>query len=165
MRLFIAIRLSDAMRDAALAVQRELRYQGVRGNYSAEANLHLTLAFIGEYPDAAPVLEAIRESSLKPFELQLEGLRLVGETWCLGLKQCPPLMAYAGRLRRILSEAGIPFDPKRFTPHITLLRRAEWDRPGMPPVDVPPASMLVERASLMRSDRGRSGVVYTEING
>ncbi len=165
MRLFIAFRLNDAMRKSALAVQRELRRYGVRGNYSAEANLHLTLAFIGEYPDAAPVLEAIRESRLQPFELQLEGLRPVGEAWCLGLQQCPPLMAYDSRLLRVLSDADIPFESKRFTPHITLLRRAEWDRPGMPPVDVPPASMLVERASLMRSDRGSGGVIYTEING
>ena len=52
MRLFIAIRLSDDMRRALLAAQDALRKRGVRGNYTKPENLHLTLAFIGEYPDA-----------------------------------------------------------------------------------------------------------------
>ena len=58
MRLFIAITLSDAMKDALIDVQNTMYEHGVRGNYTKEENLHLTLAFIGEYPDPEAVLDA-----------------------------------------------------------------------------------------------------------
>ena len=65
MRLFIAISLSEQMKAALVNAQNEMYDHGVRGNYTPEENLHLTLAFIGEVPDAEPVLEAL--SSLIPF--------------------------------------------------------------------------------------------------
>jgi 2'-5' RNA ligase len=69
----------------------------------------------------------------------------------------------ARRVRRALAEAGIPFDRKRFVPHITVLRRAELGRCGLPALTVPSARMTVRRISLMRSDRGKSGMIYTEL--
>ena len=48
MRLFIAINLSDDMKAALLDLQNDLYDRGVRGRYTTEENLHLTLAFIGE---------------------------------------------------------------------------------------------------------------------
>ena len=65
------------------------------------------------------------------------------------------------RLRRALSDAGIPFDKKRFSPHITLARRAQ----GHPALTVPEVSMRIDRLSLMRSERGKNGMIYTEIRG
>ena len=59
MRLFIAINLSDDMKDALRAAQNTMRRAGVRGNYTPVENMHLTLAFIGEYPDAEPILDAL----------------------------------------------------------------------------------------------------------
>ena len=47
MRLFIAVRLSEGMKDALVHAQKELYDCGVRGRFTAEENLHLTLAFIG----------------------------------------------------------------------------------------------------------------------
>lgn len=49
MRLFIAIQLSDEMKKALVACMHDLKKQGVEGNYVPAQNLHLTLAFIGEY--------------------------------------------------------------------------------------------------------------------
>ena len=51
MRLFIAIRLSDEMRKALVQCMHDLKKQGVEGNYVPAQNLHMTLAFIGEYKD------------------------------------------------------------------------------------------------------------------
>ena len=72
------------------------------------------------------------------------------------------LAACAARLRRALAQENIPFDRKRFTPHITLLRRGEFAR-GVPGIAVPEASMEADAMSLMRSDRGRNGMIYTEL--
>ena len=55
----------------------------------------------------------------------------------------------------------IPFDRKHLSPHITLLRKASFDR--MPGITVPSASMTADAVSLMRSERGKSGMIYTEL--
>ena len=59
MRLFIALALGRDQIEAAKDVQAAFRRAGVRGNYTPEENLHLTLAFIGEYSDPDAVLEAM----------------------------------------------------------------------------------------------------------
>lgn len=155
MRLFIAVRLNDPMIAALQDVQRQMRSCHVTGNYIPPENLHLTLAFIGEYPDPAD----IPLPQVRPFPLALEGFGAFGDLWWVGTRPSPELSRCAANLRRALSDAGIPFDRKRFSPHITVLRRGE----GRPVVKVPDAGMTVEAISLMRSDRGKRGMIYTEI--
>lgn len=161
MRLFIAIRLDDHVRDALTAVQTSLRAGRVGGNYTKIENLHLTLAFIGEYGDPDRVLDVMRSVPFEPIPIRLQGFGSFGDLYWCGLARQDALTAYVRRLRRALAEADIPYDRKRFSPHITLLRRATADR--LPGVAVPDAAMTAERVSLMRSERGRNGMVYTEL--
>ena len=164
MRLFVAIQLSDGIRDSLSAVQTYLRDHGVRGNYTKIENLHLTLAFIGEYSDPDLVLEVIRSVPFAPFPMRIEGFGSFGDLYWCGIGGNDDLLSYMKRLRRALAENGIPFDRKKFSPHITLIRRAEYDRRrGFPGVEVPDVSMQVSGVSLMRSDRTKSGMVYTEV--
>ena len=160
MRLFIAVNPSEAMKAALINAQNEMYDSGIRGSFTAEENLHLTLAFIGEAPDAEPVVEALSSVSFAPFSLELEGLGSFGDLWWAGMRSSPPLEALARRIRRALAEAGIPFDRKRFSPHITLIRRARGVMPG---IGIGSASMTADAFSLMRSDRGRNGMIYTEL--
>ena len=161
MRLFIAIRLSDEMRDALVHAQNELYDRGVRGRFTAEENLHLTLAFLGEVPDAQPVLDALADVSFTPFEIALEGMGCFGDLWWAGLKESEALELLARKVRHALAEREIPFDRKRFSPHITLIRNASGKLPGL---QLRPASMTVSAVSLMRSDRGKHGMIYTELS-
>ena len=164
MRLFVAIQLSDGIRDSLSSVQTYLRDHGVRGNYTKLENLHLTLAFIGEYSAPDFVLGVIRSVPCKPFPMSIEGFGCFGDLYWCGIGANDTLLSYVKRLRRALAENGIPFDRKKLSPHITLIRRAEFDqRSGFPGVAVPDVSMRVSGASLMRSDRTKSGMVYTEI--
>jgi len=160
MRLFIAISLSKPMKAALISAQSEMIGRGVRGSCTPEENLHLTLAFIGEYPDAEPVLEALSDVSFSPFKLHLEGLGRFGDLWWAGMRRSDPLAALARKIRHALAENGVPFDRKRFSPHITLIRRARGDMPG---IRIDNASMTVDAVSLMRSDRGKNGMIYTEL--
>ena len=162
MRLFIAIQLDDAIKSALSAVQDALRLRGVGGNYTKLENLHLTLAFIGEYPDPNRVLEVMQPVRFRSFSLCLEGFGSFGDLYWCGTGRQEELASYVQRLRRALAEADIPFDRKRFSPHITLLRKAVLHG-RMPGVTVPEAGMEVARASLMRSDRGKNGMIYTEL--
>ena len=164
MRLFIAVRLSDSIRNGLSAIQRELRDHGVMGNYTKIENLHLTLAFIGEYSDPDFVLEVMRSVPFEPFPMRIEGFGSFGSLYWCGIGENGELLSYVKRLRKALAENGIPFDRKKFSPHITLIRKAEYDRRrGFPGVAVPDVSMRVPGISLMRSDRTKSGMVYTEI--
>ena len=63
-----------------------------------------------------------------------------------------------------LGGCEIPFDPKKFNPHITLARK-----PSIPSgviltdIAVPSATMAVDEVCLYRSDHGTNGMVYTVI--
>ena len=81
MRLFIAIPLSDAMKDALTAVQDEMYDNGVRGNFTSRENMHLTLAFIGEYPDKDQVMDALSTVSFSAFSLSLSRNRRPCTPW------------------------------------------------------------------------------------
>ncbi len=162
MRLFIAIQLNEEMKDALIDLQNQMYENGVRGNYTSEENLHLTLAFIGEYPDPDAVLDAMQTVSFTSFPLVLNGFGNFGNLWWAGLENSPALQAVVRRLRRALAEHEIPFDKKNFRPHITLLRKASMKN-GAAFVDVKNTEMFVDKISLMRSDRGKHGMIYTEI--
>ena len=160
MRLFIAVVLSDEMKDALISIQNTMYDKGIRGNYTTEENMHLTLAFIGDYPNPEPVLEALSAVDFTPFALSLEGIGCFGDLWWAGVNDSAPLEAVTRRIRRALAENDIPFDRKKFSPHITLIRKARGEMPG---IRMMPASMVFSSISLMRSDRGRSGMIYTEV--
>ena len=160
MRLFIAINLSDAMKDALSAVQDEMYDQGVRGNFTPRENMHLTLAFIGEYSDKEQVMDALSSVSFSAFPISPSGMGCFRDLWWAGMDESAPLAAVVRRIRRTLAENDIPFDRKRFSPHITLIRKATGTMPG---IQIDKISMPVERISLMRSDRGKRGMIYTEV--
>ena len=82
------------------------------------------------------------------------------DLWWAGMEESAPLTAVVRRIRRALAENDIPFDKKRFSPHITLIRKATGTMPG---VQIDTVSMPVKSISLMRSDRGKRGMIYTAV--
>ena len=166
MRLFIAIQLNDEMKAALTDVQDNMRRQGVRGNFTKRENLHLTLAFIGEYPDQYDIKEIIDRIDFEPFTISLDGIGSFGSLWWAGLAGSEELKQLAKRLRRALADNGIPYDRKKFSPHITLIRKPVSRSGRIPPESITklsPAAMTVDHISLMRSVRGKNGMIYTEL--
>ena len=166
MRLFIAIRFDEGILAALSEFQAAMREAGVSGNYTSRENLHLTLAFIGDFDDPDAVLEAIERAGFREMELRLEGVGCFGDLFWAGLAENKALYAYVKRLRRELAEAGIPFDRKHFAPHVTLIRRAAARGGGaiaVPEGSAPSGRMVASHVSLMRSERGKNGMIYTEI--
>ena len=163
MRLFVAVSLSDEVRKTLAKTQEYLQRHGVRGRYVPAENLHMTLAFIGEVPEAEPVLEAIDAVPFEAFPITLDGVGVFGNgmLWA-GIRPSEPLEQLVKRLRRGLAEAEIPFDRQGFRPHITLIRSFETEK-GLPEIRVPGSTMTVDRMTLFRSDRGKNGMIYTEI--
>ena len=162
MRLFIAIELEPNIKSTLLEIQGSMKRSGMTGNYTTIDNTHITLAFIGEYSDPDHVLEVMESVPFNPFTITLDGFGSFGDLWWAGLAKSEDLSSFVKRLRHALSDAEIPFDKKKFSPHITLVRRSVC-RKGLPKVTVPHKSMTVKKISLYRSDRGKHGMIYTEL--
>ena len=161
MRLFIAIRLSDEMKKALVTCMHDLKKQGVEGNYVPAQNLHMTLAFLGEYDDPAKVKEVIRKVPLPEFRLALSEKGNFGNILWAGVKGNQKLKTYVKDLRAALAAEGIPFDKEKFVPHITLIRKVSAKKPYQ--VHLPKADMTVRKASLMRSEQKNGNMVYKEL--
>lgn len=163
MRLFVALEPSPEFREALAALQDRLRIAGVTGRYLDPSNLHLTLAFIGMWPeDVTALLPHVSE----PFSIALSRLGVFPEARVLwaGVEPCVALHRLAGDVRQALAKADIPFDQKTFNPHITLVRKPLIpDNAALSDIDVPRAEMTVRGACLYRSDRGDNGPVYRVI--
>ena len=163
MRLFTAIQPSPGFRAALEDLQQRLREAGVMGKYREADGLHLTLAFIGEWPeDITELLPVVR----KPFSVTLSHLGVFPEANVLwaGVEPCEELDLLAKQVRHRLADAGIPFDRKSFNPHITLARKPFVpEKVVLSEIQVPRVSMIVDDVCLYRSDRGKDGMVYTVI--
>ena len=163
MRLFLAVLPDEAARDALCTVQQRMYEKGLRGSYDDRNNFHLTLAYIGEYPDPQEILRLLAPVRCGRFSLTLSAPGCFRKLYWCGVKDSRELDTLAAQVRQCLKDAGIPFDQKAFVPHITLLRKAYSDNDVLQHVMVPDAAWEVNRISLMRSERGEHGMIYTEI--
>ena len=169
MRLFIAVNFSRPTLAALEAAREALRSAaGGRGSYTPCANLHLTLAFLGEadksrVKDAAEALEAAAGA---PFELVFDRAgrfkRADGGIWWAGGPENPALAAVQRRLARGLASRGFELEARRFIPHVTLARRVP-EPEARPALFEAPAVERVGALSLMRSELGRGAPRYTEL--
>ena len=162
MRLFIAINLTSEMKRILKKAQDSWRIYGVRGNYTPEENLHMTLAFIGDYPDPDHILDVMETVQAEPFYMTIDGFGNFDDLWWAGVQTSAELNKTASGLRRALAENQISFDRKGFTPHITLVRKTLFPN-DIPPVSITPVTMKVDHISLMRSDHGKKQMIYKEI--
>ena len=163
MRLFIAILLENNMIKALTDAENALRSRQFSGKYTDKRNLHLTLAFIGDFNDPDLVLVMMEKIHLQPFEIMLNGyIGNFGDLLWAGMERCPELDKFVKQLRHYLADSRIPFDKKSFHPHITLLRNAQSSK-AFSDISIDKRGMTVQKISLMRSDFGKHGAVYTEI--
>lgn len=128
-RLFFALWPDPAQRDA-LATVIDTATEGLAGRRVASANWHVTLNFLGRFPEAGlPELQAGAAAiTAEPFALVFDGL----DYWdrpriaCLTAGRTPPALArLVGALRELAAGFGIEPQFETYRPHMTVLRRAE----------------------------------------
>ena len=161
MRLFIAIQFSDSVKKDLLDILHRLKQAGVKGNYTPAANLHLTLAFIGETRQAEEIREVMKAVKFSPFRLTLAETGMFGDLLWVGVKGNQGLKGVVRDLRAGLDAAGIPYDRKEFKPHITLIRKMAGSLPKG--FSAGRTDMMVKKISLMKSENKNGKIVYTEI--
>ncbi len=167
MRLFIALPVPTDLRRALEDVGTSLRRQGVRGRFTPPENLHLTIVFLGNVSDPAPVIEAMRQEKLPRTALTFDRLTLFGETLVALYRQNDALEQYARQLRAKLDAAGISYDRQTFRPHITLCRKTAFPAPGfrLHAFERPlrAARLTVRETRLTASDLSGEKPKYTDI--
>ncbi len=162
MRLFAAVPLDETLRKAAAEYQDLLREAGVTGNFTPKENLHITLAFIGEYDDPARVFAALHSVKFKPFTVRLDGTGRFPNLLWVGAAPRGKLEALARDVRDALAAGNIPFDRKPFRAHVTIARKTRNDAKA-PSLNPGNAEMTVDRIVLMQSRLDRAGAVYTPV--
>ncbi len=131
MRLFIALDISDAIRDCIA------RYvEGVSGfapdaRWARAESLHVTLKFIGEQPE--PVVERIKQA-LSTIESGAPEIHFRGygffptaksaRVFWIGMEATPQLADLAALIDDKMPALGIPKEDRAFSPHLTLARSA-----------------------------------------
>lgn len=194
MRLFFALPLPDEALDALEAAGRAFTAAAStaeragaesaavsgfgRARWSPRANLHLTLAFLGDYDEAglAAALAAGGEAFGLGAPAPSAGLALRLEGWgafprvgaaavlWAGLARSPELLAAGARLRAALDRTGLRYDRSPFKPHLTLARFSKpADLRGLPAEAVAGLAFRAREAALYRSVLGGGPPRYEEM--
>jgi 2'-5' RNA ligase len=98
--------------------------------------------------------------SCKPFRMAFAEMGVFDNLLWVGIKGNQGLNKLAKYVGTALDEAQIPYDRKKFVPHVTIIRNmgGPWKK-----VSPPKADMTVKKVSLMKSEQKNGKQVYTEI--
>lgn len=172
MRLFYAVNFTDQVKKKLVDIQNQLRHHTDRGSFTLPENLHLTLAFIGEVaPDKSGSLRQIAEGfHVAPFDIVISGVgrfrRDGGDILWAGIEDNKSLQDLYNKLAAQIRAAGFDLEKRKYTPHLTLARRAHL----APSFDLSafantlaPITTQVTKVSLMNSERINGRLTYTAL--
>jgi len=169
MRLFTAVNFDDSFKLRLARHMEELRKNALRGNFSRVSNLHITLAFIGETERLREAEEALTAVEFEPFEISLGRVGLFkrrgGDICWIGVRDDKEIKALAASVARELISRGFELEDREFKAHLTLAREVTFKSGFEPakyalPEDL---SYRVEKISLMKSERIKGVLTYTEL--
>ncbi|MCA0255752.1 MAG: RNA 2',3'-cyclic phosphodiesterase [Proteobacteria bacterium] len=123
-RLFTALEIP---REAAMSLS--LLRGGIPGaRWIDVENYHITLRFIGDVDGrtADELVHRLDRIDRPEFTLSLSGIGAFGSKkphslWA-GVSPAPEMFALQAEIERICQRIGLPSDPRKFTPHVTLAR-------------------------------------------
>jgi type IV pilus assembly protein PilA len=155
MRLFFAV-WPPAASARALAEWARQAGRATGGRTTAEGNIHLTLAFLGE-ADEAKAAAAARRVKGEAHELPIEEARQVRDMVWVAPRETPaPLLELFKKLEFALYANDFALERQPFAAHVTLIRKARAAAlPALPKVDWP-----VREFSLVRSEISSKGAKY-----
>lgn len=151
MRLFFAVwppaKTARVLADWAREVARD-----TGGKATAESQIHLTLAFLGE-ADPNKAFNAANRVRGSPHALPIDDTHYWSHNkivW-VGPKSMPPALGdLASQLQRALAGQSFVLEKRPFAAHITLLRkaRAPQSLPPLPAVEWPVSEFLLMQSSV-----------------
>lgn len=172
MRIFIAVEISDAVKDELKSVQDKLNALCPKGKYTARNNFHLTLRYIGEVDTQTyySIKRAIDEcvNAVYPFTLSLDKVGSFQKKsrhilWA-GLKgEMDSLFSLYTKLEACLSEIGLSKEDRSYKPHITLGRHIHMQHSIdeiNKLIQLNPLELSVKSLSIMESINLKGQLIY-----
>ena len=170
LRLFVGIGFPPELK-----LRLSLLRAGVPGaKWVDPGNFHLTLRFIGETGEdiAADIDDALSRVRVRRFTVQIAGTGVFGggdrprSLW-VGVERTAELVALRDKVEQALFRAGLPPEPRKFAPHVTLarLRNPSLDKLRdylAAHAQFRAEPLPVEGFSLIASFQTRAGSVYEE---
>ena len=137
MRLFVAMEISEDIRQRLASFLAELREVARQVRWVRAANLHLTLKFLGNTDEAkiAQIVSALQSiRSPQPVTVAFHGVGFFPSekrprVFWTGMTSSANLRELAADIDRAMHQLGFPLEDRPFTPHLTLAR---FDPPGLP---------------------------------
>jgi len=172
-RTFIALELSNGLKEGILGLLEELQARGVRAGWARRQTLHLTLKFLGdvEETDLPEVVAAVARASscVRPFDVDTRSLGAFPSParprvlW-VGIEPAEDLLALQQAIDGELTKLGFPREKRRFHPHITLGRirdpRAESVQDILDELVAPEETVEVTEVRVMRSTLRPGGALH-----
>ena len=132
LRLFWAVNLTGELRERIVSFSREMAVPGLKANWVAVENLHLTLVFLGDTDPAlaGPMVAAVEKNirGMDPFALSFGNpgfFPAAGSPrvlW-LGIREgVDKLKLLQRKLQSALITVGFVPESRPFSPHLTLAR-------------------------------------------
>jgi 2'-5' RNA ligase len=169
LRLFVGIGFPPELK-----LRLSLLCSGVPGaKWVDPGNFHLTLRFIGEVGEdiAADIGDALSRLRARRITIQIAGTGVFGgdkphSLWA-GVERSAELVGLRDKVEQALIRAGLPPEPRKFAPHVTLARLRN------PPLDklrefltanaqFRAEPLPVEGFSLIASFQTKAGSVYED---
>lgn len=182
MRTFIAIEISEEIRNTLAQIQSHLKYSGADVKWVEKDNIHLTLKFLGEISEekkelVKSVLDGIARET-KPFEITIKEIGAFPKiefprvVW-VGLdKGSSESKTLAEKIDEALSKIGFEKETRPFASHLTIGRvRSPKNKEALKEKIqssgsqlITPNSQLISSVILFQSTLTPKGSIYTKLH-
>lgn len=181
MRTFIAIELSEEIRESLAQIESHLKYAGADVKWVEKNNIHLTLKFLGEISEeklqqVIAALEIIAKES-SAFEISIKDIGAFPKIdyprviW-VGLdKGTAESKVLAEKIDEVLSKIGIEKESRPFAAHLTIGRvRSPKNKEALKEkianykLLVTSYGLLVTNITLFQSKLTPRGPIYTKLH-
>ena len=178
-RTFIALEISDVIRNQITLIQKQLANKGAEVKWSKKENIHLTLKFMGEIDDKkhVKIIEAIDSvgENTRRLKLFLTELGMFPNEfrptviWVGIGGEVEELRQMAERCDYYLTANGFEIEKIYFNPHITIGRIKKLTNKKRFISEVNSIKMgrtkfEVENLHVVKSDLKSTGVIYTNLH-
>ena len=179
-RTFIAVTISDAVRDKLTEIQARLKQTSATVNWVAPANIHLTILFLGAVfeSQASALASALDGIAMRyvPCTLVIKGVGTFGRLrapkviWAGMTGNLQPLLDLQTEIVAAARKTGIYPDAKPFNPHLTIGRvRSAQNTGALLNIletcrDTAFGTITVDRVLLMKSALTARGPIYTTLH-
>lgn len=178
-RTFIALEISDVIRNQITIIQKQLTNKGAELNWIKNENIHLTLRFLGEIDDNNhnKIFEAMNKvaENARCLNLSLTELGMFSDKYnptviWVGIGgEVEELRQVAERCDYYLTASGFEIEKRYFKPHITIGRIKKLTDKKLfisevNGIKIDQTAFKIKKLNVVKSDLKPTGANYTNLH-